>query len=701
MSANKQLALRAGIVYLGVVLFAIAVAVQLFRVQLVEGAHWRAKAETVSTKWRTVEPDRGHILSADGQFLATSVPEYDVRMDMVPEGLTEERFHAHLDSLAASLAALFRDRSATEYRRDLMDARKRKERYYLVKRKATHEQVQALRSFPLWRDGANKGGLLTEKRLVRSRSRKRLAARTVGYVLRDGSAVGLEAGCNRWLKGRTGNRLERRIAGGTWMPIDGEGVDPEPGSDVHTTIDINLQDVADAALEKQLRKHGAQYGCVVVMEVATGRIRAISNLTRVADSTYAETMNYAVAEAAEPGSTFKVPALMVALDEGLVSIEDTVDTRWGVQPYCDRKMKDSHPYEKRFATLRRALEVSLNTGCSQAILKAFKKEPQRFVDGLKRLRLHEPTGIIIPGEAVPTLRGPSDKLWSCTSLPWMSIGYEVAVTPLQMLAFYNAVANDGRMMQPQLVTHVSRNGRTIEEFEPRVLNERICSDKTLATVREVLRGVVDSGTATNLKHANLSIAGKTGTALISRNGSYKQHGVSYQASFAGYFPADKPLYSCIVVVNGPTMSGYYANVVAGPIFREIADKIYSNRLELQRDQPLADAGAKRMPVSMSGRATDLRASMAGLGVAFTQDGEGEWLTTAAGDSAVLGKPRTIASEESRLVPNVLGMGLRDALYLLENRGYRVRVQGAGMVRKQSIAPGTRASHGATIIIELA
>jgi cell division protein FtsI (penicillin-binding protein 3) len=701
MSANKQLALRSGIVYLGVVLFALAIAVQLFRVQLVEGEHWRARAETVSTKWRTVEPDRGHIFSADGRLLATSVPEYDVRMDMVPDGLTDERFEARIDSLAASLAALFQDRGAAEYRRDLTDARKRRERYHLVKRKATHDQVQALRQFPLWRDGANKGGLLTEKRLVRARPFHRLAARTVGYVLRDSTAIGLEAGCNRWLKGRTGNRLERRIAGGTWMPIDGEGVDPEPGLDVHTSIDINLQDVADAALERQLRKHGAQYGCVVVMEVATGRIKAMSNLTRVADSTYAETMNYAVAEAAEPGSTFKVPALMVALDEGLITAEDSVDTKWGVQRYCDREMKDSHPYAKRFTTVRRALEVSLNTGCSQAVLKAFRKEPKRFVEGLKRLRLHEPTGIIIPGEAVPTLRGPGDKLWSCTSLPWMSIGYEVAVTPLQMLAFYNAVANNGRMMQPQLVTHVSRNGRTVEEIAPSVLNERICSEKTLAIVRQMLEGVVDSGTATNLRGAHLRIAGKTGTAQIARNGSYKQHGISYQASFAGYFPADKPLYSCIVVVNGPTMSGYYANVVAGPIFREIADKIYSNRLELQAEQPLADAGMRRAPVTMSGRASDLRAAMAGLGIRFEQEGEGEWLTTEAADSAVVARPRAIASEASRLVPNVLGMGLRDALYLLENRGYRVRVQGAGMVRRQSIAPGTRAARGATILIELA
>lgn len=700
MNADKQLALRAGIVYFGMVLFAIAVAVQLFRVQLVEGDHWRAKAEHVSTAWRTVQPDRGHIYSADGRLLATSVPEYDIRMDMMADGLTNERFDAAIDSLAWHLAHLFEDRNAEEYKRDLTDARRRKERYHLVKRRASHAQVQVLEGFPLYRDGRYRSGLVTEKRLVRARPFGRLAARTVGYVLRDSTTIGLEGGFDDYLKGRTGRRLERRLAGGTWMPI-GEGTDPKPGTDIHTTIDVNLQDVADAALERQLKKHGAQYGSVVVMEVATGRIKAMSNLTRTADSTYAETMNWAVGEAAEPGSTFKLPALMAALEEGLIGPDDTVDTKWGTITHCGERMVDSHPHRSRKVTVRRAFEASLNTGCSEAVLKAFRKDPKRFVERLRQMRLHEPTGVMIPGEAVPTLRAPGDRLWSCTSLPWMSIGYEVALTPLQMLTFYNAVANNGRMMQPQVVTHVSREGRTVKEFAPAVLNERICSDKTLGIVRELLQGVVDSGTARNLHGTDLRIAGKTGTALVLRNGSYQQHGKSYQASFAGYFPAEKPLYSCIVVVNGPTMSGYYANVVAGPIFREIADKIYSNRLELQQERVLAQGNGPRSPVSMSGRASDLRTAMAALGVPFDADGEGEWASTEAGDSLVTLRPRAIASAASGLVPNVLGMGLRDALHILENRGYRVRVQGAGMVRKQSITPGSRVSQGAIIIIELA
>ncbi len=703
MNTHQQLRVRSMLVYVGVVVFAFAIAFKLFSIQFAEGDKWRAMADEVSTNWRTVQPDRGHIYSDAGRLLATSVPEYDVRMDLATDALTDERFNANIDSLAWHLSDLFKDRTQAEYRRELIDARHRKERYHLVKRHANHLQVQALLKFPLYRDGRFKSGLVTEKRLVRMRPSGRLAARSVGYVLRDSNAlaIGIEGGYDKYLKGVTGRRLERRLAGGVWMPIDnGDGVDPVPGSDVHTTIDVNLQDVADAALERQLRKHGAQYGCVVVMEVATGYIKAISNLTRTEDSMYVEAMNYAVGEATEPGSTYKLASLMVGLEEGLIDPEDTVDTRRGRVRYHDRIMHDSHEDLYGKMTVRRSFELSLNTGISLAVTKAYGKDPKKFVEGLKRFHLNEATGVMIPGEAVPTLRGPGEKGWSGVSLPWMSIGYEVALTPLQTLTFYNAVANNGRMMQPQFVTQVSRNGRVAEEFEPRVLNERICGDRTLATVRGLLQGVVDSGTATNLKAAHFAIAGKTGTAQILRNGSYKQNGVSYQASFVGYFPADAPKYSCIVVVNGPTMSGIYGNVVAGPVFKEIADKIYSNRLELQQETLLAANTGPSTPVSMSGHGGDLRVALEGLGVPMTIEGEGEWMSTEAGDSIVAVRPRKIPSDATDMVPNVLGMGLKDALYILENRGLHVRVHGNGMVRKQSLPPGTRAFNGSTILIEL-
>ncbi len=701
MKENKHFRARANMVYVAIVLFALGIAIKLFTIQLAEGEKWLAKAGTVSTTYRTVQPDRGHIYSEDGRLLATSVPEYEVRMDMMASGLTDELFRTNIDPLSERLAVLFGDRSALEYKRDLTDARHRKERYHLIKRRADHTQVQQLRTFPLFNLGRYKGGLVTEKRTVRVHPFGRLASRSVGYVLRDSTTLGLEGGYDSWLRGVTGRRLERRLTGGVWMPVNnGSGIDPVPGSDIHTTIDINLQDVADAALERQLIKHGAQYGTVVVMEVETGYIKAISNLTRRNDSTYVEDLNYAVAHATEPGSTFKLASLMVGLEDGTIKATDTVDTRNGQVRYYNRIMRDSHEGGYGRITVQRAFELSSNTGISVAVHKAYQKEPKRFVDGLKRMGLHEATGVRIPGEPLPTMRSPGEKGWSGVSLPWMSIGYETAFTPLQVLTFYNAVANNGRMMRPQFVSQVSRNGKVLERMPPQVINPHICSQATLDIVHRMLRAVVDSGTATNLRAAHFAIAGKTGTAQVAKNGSYKEHGLSYQASFVGYFPADAPKYSCMVVVNGPTMSGYYGNVVAGPIFKEIADKIYSNRLELQQQTQLAVVEGPTTPVSMSGHAADLRVALEGLGVPTTIAGEGEWVTTEAGDSTVLLRPRVLVPANMDRVPNVLGMGLRDALYILENRGLQVKVQGNGMVRRQSLQPGSKAFEGSTIVIEL-
>ena len=688
--------------YIGVLVFAIAIVVQLFKIQLVEGEKWLARADHVATAYRTVQPDRGHVYSADGRLMATSVPEYEVRMDMRSDGLTDELFRENIDSLCWHLSRLFGDRSASAYKADLLDARARNDRYHRIKSKVDHERVQELRRFPLFRLGRFQSGLVIEKRTVRILPFRRLAARSVGYVLRDSSAIGLEGGFNEHLRGVTGRRLERRLVGSVWMPVDdGNGRDPVPGSDIHTTIDINLQDVADAALEAQLVKHGAQYGCVVVMEVETGYIKAISNLSRRGDSTYVEDLNYAVGTATEPGSTYKVAALMVGIEDGLVRITDSVDTENGTKRFHDRTMRDSHEGGYGRITVGRALEVSSNVGISKVVQKAYGSDPERFVKGLRALGLDKPVGVRIPGEAVPVMHGPSDKEWSGVSLPWMSIGYGVTLTPLQTLTFYNAIANNGRCMQPQLVSRITRAGREVEQCGPVVLKERICSSATLADVRHMLEGVVDSGTATNLKSAHFRIAGKTGTAQIAQyNAGYKSKGVSYQASFVGYFPADEPKYSCIVVVNGPTSSVYYGNMVAGPIFTSIADKIYSNRLEMQSEPVLAGYAKRLTPYTYSGHYAELNTVLTTLGVPHTVEGDAEWVVTSAGDSLVTMMPRAIPGDALHLVPNVMGMGLKDAIYLLENSGLTVQVVGRGMVRKQSIQPGQRFHRGTRILIEL-
>lgn len=708
MNPGKNLRLRIGLVYGGLLVFAIAIAAKMFTIQLVEGDKWRAQAAQVVMAVHDVMPDRGVIYSDDGRLLATSVPEYEVRWDARAEGLTDEAFGKGIDSLAMGLSTVFGDRSAAQYRIELSDARQRGERYFLVKRKVDYEQMLAIKQLPLFRLDQYKGGLISAKRNERKQWFGRLARRSLGDVPGDSGNYGLERGMERYLHGTEGHRLERRLVGNTWMAVDdGEGTDPVAGCDVHTTIDINLQDLADHALETQLRKNGAHHGCVVVMETRTGYVKAISNLTLLHDSTYGEVENYAVGHATEPGSTFKTASLMVGIEDGMVDPAQRFDTQGGKVKFRDRWMHDSHEGGYGVISVARGLEVSSNTAISQAIVAAYQKQPKRFVEGLRRLGFDKPLGIRIPGEAMPTLRGPGDKGWSGVSLPWMSIGYEVAITPLRTLAFYNAIANNGRLMQPQFVTQVTRNGKVIERFEPVVLNERICSDATLSKIRRMLQGVVDTGTAMNLRSANFHIAGKTGTAQIAAaNAGYKVNGVSYQASFVGYFPAEAPRYTCIIVVSSPSAKGYTGNVVAGPIFREIADKLYGNRLDMQdaRQLALLDSArrskAPRIPITFAGSTRDLLAAAEGLHVPVKLTGDAEWVNTQAADSGVVISPRNIPGDQLGMVPNVLGMGLKDALYILENRGIKVRIVGAGMVKRQSLPPGSRCFNGTSITLEL-
>jgi cell division protein FtsI (penicillin-binding protein 3) len=708
MTEHKALRLRIGLIYGCLVVFAIAIAVRMFTIQIAEGEKWKKEAINVATAVRTVQPDRGHIYSDDGRLLATSVPEYEIRMDMRADGLTDDVLRTGLDSLCLSLSTLFGDRSATDYKRDLLDARARNERYHLVKRKVDYEQMMTLSRFPIYRMGKFKSGLIPVKHYERKQWFGRLARRTIGDVPSDSGNYGMERSFEAYLHGTAGNRLERRLVGGAWMPIDdGEGQDPIAGSDIHTTIDINLQDVADAALEAQLKKNGAHHGCVLVMETKTGHIKAISNLTLVKDSTYAEVENYAVGHATEPGSTFKTASLIVGMEDGLIKPTDLWDTHGGEVRFSGKLLPDAHK-KPGIITIHRALEVSSNTVLSQAVFKAYNKQPERFISGLRRMGFGAPLGVRIPGEAMPKLYGPDNKkIWSKISLPWNSVGYGLTTTPLQTLAFYNAIANNGRMMQPLFVTSVSRNGKEVERFEPVVLNEKIASDATLASIRKMLEGVVDTGTATNLKSAHFNIAGKTGTAQIaSGNAGYKVNGVSYQASFVGYFPAEAPRYTCIVVVSSPSQKGYYGNVVAGPIFREIADKLYGNRLDMQDAKQLAlldslrEKGPSRTPITFAGSSRDLLAAAQGLQVPVKVTGEGEWVSTQAADSAVVVTPRNIPGDQIGMVPNVLGMGLKDALYILENRGLKVHIIGNGMVKRQSLSPGSRCFQGSSITLEL-
>ena len=704
---GKNMKVRLYLVFTGFLVLAIAVLLSIFKIQIIDGNKNRTEGWELATDLRSIKATRGNIYSADGSLLATSIPIFDVRLDLKTEALTNDIFYDNVDSLAWSLSNYFKDKSEKGYRTDLINARKRGERYYLLKRGLDYNELQDIKTFPLLRRGRFKGCFIVEKQTIRKKPFNVLASRTIGYDRENAQRVGLEGAYNSYLAGQKGLRLEKRLAGGVWMPIgDDNAVDPQDGYDVYYTIDINFQDVAENALLKQLQKQGADHGCVVLMEVKTGKVKAIANLKRRDDGKYSEQYNYAVGEATEPGSTFKLASLMAAIDDGMVTINDRVDTKDGVFYYYDTKMTDSKKGGYGEISVQEVFEVSSNIGVSRIISDNYSKNPERFTNKLYSFGIHQKLGLNIPGEGTPKIKNPVEaKDWSGISLTQMSIGYELLLTPLQILAFYNGVANDGVLVKPSFVDKVEYNGKNIKTFEPEVLNAKLCSDNTLKQLRTMLEGVVLRGTAQNLQAAHFSIAGKTGTARIANSKygyTYEGSPFSYQASFVGYFPADKPLYSCIVVVNAPSNYVYYGNLVAGPIFRELADKVYSNsieyheRLNTENRQLVGD-----VPVSLSGSKQELEQIFDAFKVPYLEaSNAGEWVYTKTKDKEVEMQPANHLSKNESLVPNVRGLGLEDALYLLENRGLKVKARGIGMVKRQSLLPGTRIIGKSEIVIEL-
>lgn len=704
MDARKDILWRVYALYALMCLFGIAIIAQVINVQFLQGEYWRSKADVLTTKYFEMEAERGNIFAADGSLLATSLPIYEVRMDVCANPITDKIFNENIDSLAFCLSRLFDDKAKTQWKSELKEARRKCERYFLIKRKVSHADLQAMKKFPLFREGKFKGGLITIQQSKRERPFGYLAARTIGYHRQNLKPIGLEGAYNHYLSGVSGKQLKRKIAANTWKPLnDGNDVEPQDGMDLITTIDINIQDVAENALLTQLMQHNADHGCVVLMEVETGEIRAIANLGKHKETgAYGEYYNYAIGEATEPGSTFKLASVIALLEDGLADITDIVDTRDGTYKFFDREMKDSD-YKKGGhgkITLQRVFELSSNVGISRMVYEHYAKEPQKFIDRLYAMNLNKPIGLDISGEGIPVIRGPKDKEWSGVSLPWMSIGYETLLTPLQILTFYNAVANNGKMVKPKFVKQVTKNGVLIEEIKTEIINPQICSQATIDKVKLLLQGVVDSGTATNLKHADYKIAGKTGTAQIAKEGVYKGQKITYQASFAGYFPADNPKYSCIVVVNAPSNNVYYANKVAGPIFKEIADKVYSSRLDIHKE--LQENGIlveNKVPFAQNGNKNDLQTALEKINIPYQAGAEGDsrWVIAENSGAKILLKEK---DEQGNIVPHVVGMGARDAVYLLENLGLKVTLIGHGTVVQQSIIPGTQITSNKEIILKL-
>jgi cell division protein FtsI (penicillin-binding protein 3) len=696
MDSRKPILTRVYLVYGFMFVISLAIIAKILYIQLVEGEMWKAKAEKLSMKYFNIEPNRGNIYDINGQMLATSVPLFEIRMDAASPNIPDSIFKENVDSLAFYLSRYFKDKKKTEYKNMLVKARANKNRYLLIKRKVTFDQLKAVRTFPIFKLGKNSGGLITDVQSKRVYPYDHLGYRTLGWY-REGNPnnVGIESAFNSEMQGMAGKRLYQRIPDGNWRPMNKSNeIEPVNGADILTTIDINIQDVAEEALLRQLEFNEADHGCAILMEVKTGEIRAIANLGRTKEGKYEELYNYAIGESSEPGSTFKLFSLLAAFEDGKASLNDIVDVTGGITKFGNRTMKDSHLGDG-VMTVQRAFEKSSNVGISKIIYKAYASDPQAFVDRLHSFSVNKRMGLEIKGEGRPQILGTKDGLWSNSSLPWMSIGYEVALTPLQILTFYNAVANDGVMVKPHFVREVRKAGIPVKTFETEIINKRIASKEAITMAQTMLEAVVDHGTGSVLKNPIYKVAGKTGTAQVAQNkGGYNK--TNYKGSFVGYFPADNPKYSCIVVINNPTKGGYYGGAISAPVFREIADRIYATDPEVGINWIDTTQTIRTNPL-LAGNARDINFLSQWLGYPLQLKNTGEYLTQIA-DSTGVSYASVAFSDET--IPSVIGMGLRDAVYMLEKRGIKVQFSGVGLVKKQSLPAGSKIIPGTPVLLSL-
>jgi cell division protein FtsI (penicillin-binding protein 3) len=700
-SVKKSIVTRVRLAFLGVALFSCAVAWKISRIQYQEGAKWRALEQERRISYQPVPATRGNIYSDNESIMATSLPFYRVAWD--PGVVDDDAFKRNVDSLAWHLAHFFGDRSKQEYYQKLVSAhRDRDVRYIrLNSRQINFQEKKELASWPIFR-AKRRGGVIFEKVDKRFRPFGGLAQRTVGFVNEDKNGAGLEFTFQNKLAGRAGEALFERVPGGFKPVYDGTEIKPQPGYDVKTTLDINLQDGAEDALYKALVANDAKYGCVILMEVKTGEIKAVANLGKAEDGTYKEDYNYAFADQGrtEPGSTFKLASMTAVFEaDPTLQLDDMVDTGPGRMLIGGAVKTDSHANGR--ITVQQVFERSSNIGVARLVQEHFASNPTRYTDYLKKFGLDKPLGFQMNGEALPYVKDPRDRSWSRTSLSTMAIGYELKLAPLQTLAFYNAVANGGVKVAPMIVRDIKQADQVVEHFETQVLNPKICSDATLRKLRGMLEGVVLEGTARKIQPKDYTIAGKTGTAWKFKNGRYTK---TYSTSFCGFFPADKPKYSCIVVIDSPSKGGWSGAEVAAPVFREVADKCMARDQASQRPM-LARVPARRTPVPLvrAGLQDEIALVCQKIGLPGQTRATGgeEWVrASAAADTAFVARTVSLRPDASVAhpgrMPNVRGLTLRDALFLLENRGLKVQASGTGRVREQSVAPGSFAKRGLVV-----
>ena len=641
--------LRTIMVAIGLVLFALAISYKLISLYF-NGDKYEQLIAQYTIKEFVIEANRGDLYSDDGSLLATSITRYDIHFDALsPSG---KNFNEHLPALCDSLGKFF-NRPASYYKKALTEARKQKNKYFLIAKGIGYDECARIRKFPLFSLGAYKGGIVVEGKTSREYPLGAIAHRIVGYERTDGQGnvfkVGLEGAFSKYLSGVEGRHLKQKIAQGQWKPIDDSNeIEPKDGYDVVSTININIQDIAHHALLKQLETYQADHGCTVVMEVATGEIKAISNLGRTKDGTYAERFNYAVGETYEPGSVFKTVSLVTALEEAKIDTTYTVDTKKGVISFYGRQVWDSNRKGYGVINLSKAMQLSSNTAIVQMVHDLFGKNPKKFVDKINKMHLNRKLGLSISGEGEPFIPQPHQRGWSGIALEWMAFGYGVEMTPLQVLTFYNAIANNGVMLKPRMIREVKHWNKSIQKFDIEVLNSTLCSEQTATVVKKVLENTVKYGTGKSLYTPHFSMAGKTGTAQKDYKDKSK---LGYISSFAGFFPADNPKYSCIVVIHNPDKKiGYYGADVSGPVFKSIAQKIYTSSLLIDT---IEDIDSSTVEVEKKYAKYD----------------------------QILGKYKTI-------VPNVIGMDAMDAIAIMENLGLNVKISGsAPKVSAQSITGG--------------
>ncbi len=686
---------RIKLIYAFILIFAIVIIYKVIVIQYVDGDMWRQRAENLTLRYETVEAVRGNIISSDSNLLATSIPIFDVKLDLHKSVVHKDTFKLYVNALCDSLSKLFPEKSSSDFKNILVAGRKSGKRDLLIKRNIDYTQLKRLRNFPILKKGKFKGGFIVEEKDYRKMPFKMLASRTIGYKnLNSNVYVGLEGAYSKELEGVSGKRLMRKIANGIWRPVERDNqIEPENGKDIITTIDINIQDVAENALLKCLDSNDADHGCAILMEVNTGYIKAIANLKRHKDGSYGEDLNFAISESAEPGSTFKLASLIAVLEEGKFDTNELVNT--GISSYANRKMEDSHEEGYGRISLSKAFEVSSNVGISEITTRTFSKNPQKFVDYLYDMNLNKSLGIDLKGEGRPYVKNTKDKTWSKTSLPWMSIGYELMITPLQTLTFYNSIANNGVMVKPLFVKEIMQTGKLIEKRGAVVLNKSVCSEKTLLKVQAILQGVVEHGTAKHLLNTVYKIAGKTGTAKIDYHNNKESN--IYRASFVGYFPADNPKYTCIVIVNNPTKGIYYGGAIAAPVFKEIADKVYATELDIHQQRKI-EYKKIAIPFVEAGNKQEIYTIYSNLNLPFFSDNtDADYLVSIRKDS--LNKYKSIEYKLG-VVPDFKGMGLKDAVYLAEKLGMKVNVSGKGKVSKQSIPKGSKCSKNQLITLFL-